>query len=236
VEAVPPLLALLDGAADERVRRAADVLRAWNRQMDPEEPGAGLFELFFARWCRTAAEERFPQPMVDLIAGADAGLALALLSDDPHGWFIRRDRREAAVEAFRRTLDDLEARFGPDPSGWTWGRIHTIPLRHVLSGRGDLGRLLDRGGDPVRGSGVTVCNTGYDPNYLAVMGANYRLIVDLATDPPGLWAVDAAGASGEPGSAHYCDQLPEWLAGRHHFIPLDRGSTRREARSQLTLE
>ena len=73
---------------------------------------------------------------------------------------------------------------------WTWGRSHTIALRHALAQRGDLSPLLSRGGQPVRGDGLTVCNTGYDPNWLAVIGANYRLIADLSTNPPSLLAVD----------------------------------------------
>ena len=237
VECVPPLLAALDGLPDApvRVRRAADALRAWNRRMDVGEAGAALFELFFARWCRAVAEARFPPAMVDLMAGADMGLAVALLAGDPNGWFAPGRRDDAIVSAFRRTVEDLTARLGPDVSAWTWGRVHTIPLRHSLSGRGDLGALLDRGGDPVHGSGVTVCNTGYDPNYLAVIGANYRLIADLSADPPGLYAVDAAGESGEPGSPHYGDQLREWLAGRHHFIAMDRAQVEREAGARLTL-
>jgi penicillin amidase len=169
------------------------------------------------------------------VAGALSGLALALLTEDRSGWFIRRDRRETVVDAFRLALEDLEARCGPDMTQWTWGRVHTITLRHFLSGRGDLSTLLDRGGDPVRGSGVTVCNTGYDPNYLAAMGANYRLIADMSAQTPGLWAVDSAGASGDPASAHYCDQLPEWLAGRHHYIPLERADAERDRTSTLVL-
>jgi len=235
VECVPPLLTLLEGIPDERIRRAADALRGWNRRMDVEEVGAALFESFFARWCRALAEARFPPTVVDLMASANMGLAVALLTDDPHEWFARGPRHDAAVAALRGAIDDLEARFGPNMAAWTWGRVHTIPLRHFLSGRGDLGLLLDRGGDPVHGSGVTVCNTGYDPNYLAVIGANYRLIADLSADPPGLYAVDAAGESGEPGSPHYCSQLPEWLAGRHHFIAMDRASLEREAHVLLTL-
>jgi len=235
VEGVPPLLSLLEATPDERIRRAADVLRAWNRRMDVEEVGATLFESFFARWCRAVAEMRFPPTMVDLMASADMGLAVALLAEDPYEWFAGGSRRDAAVAALRGAIDDLETRFGADMSAWTWGRMHTIPLRHFLSGRGELGSLLDRGGDPVRGSGVTVCNTGYDPNYLAVLGANYRLIADLSADPPGLYAVDAGGESGEPGSAHYCSQLPEWLAGRHHFIVMDRTSLEREANALLAL-
>jgi penicillin amidase len=235
VEAVPPLLAALEDASEARVRRAAEALWAWNRRMEPDEAGAALFELFFAVWCQTVAAERFPPDVVDLIAGAIGGLANALLAGDPWGWFARGGRDAAIIEAFRRTLDDLEARLGPDMSTWTWGRVHRITLRHFLSGRGDLAQLLDRWDEPVRGSGVTVCNTGYDPNYLAAMGANYRLIGDLGATSPGLWATDSAGTSGDPGSPHYCDQLPEWLAGRHHFIPLDRADVEREAASRLAL-
>ncbi|MGQ0548769.1 MAG: penicillin acylase family protein, partial [Armatimonadota bacterium] len=236
VEAVPPLLSLLARATGERLRQAADSLRAWNRRMDVEEVGGTLFETFFTRWCQTVAEERFPQSATSLIAGAIGGLALALLAEDPHGWFVRRNREDAVVEAFRRTLDDLEERLGADMSTWSWGRAHTIPLRHALSGRGDLAQLLDRGGDPVHGSGVTVCNTGYDPNYMAALGANYRLIVDLNSSPPALMEVDAAGTSGHPGSPHYCNQLPTWLAGRHHLITLDRAHIEQNAASQLVLK
>ena len=52
-----------------------------------------------------------------------------------------------------------------------------------------------------------------DPNYAANMGANYRIVADLAPDSPDLYSIDAAGQSGHPGSEHYCDQLPDWLAG-----------------------
>jgi penicillin amidase len=236
VEAVPPLLTVLEGVADGRLRAAAEALRSWNRRMDPDETGAAIFELFFTQWCLAVAEERFAPDAAPAIAGAIGGLALSLLAGDPTGWFARRDRRAAIVGAFGRTVEVLEARLGPDPSGWTWARVHSIVLRHVLSGRGALGELLDRGGVPVRGSGVTVCNTGYDPNYMASIGANYRLIADLSASPPGLWAIDAAGASGDPGSPHYCDQLPEWLAGRHHYLPLDRAAVEREAVDRLTLD
>jgi penicillin amidase len=109
-----------------------------------------------------------------------------------------------------------------------------IQLRHVLSGRGELGQLLDRGGLPVKGDGITVCNTGYDPNYLAPMGANYRMIADLASSPPGLWVVDAQGQSGHPGSPHYGDQLVEWISGR--YLSLDRGEVARTIGATLKLD
>ena len=107
----------------------------------------------------------------------------------------------------------LETQLGTDMDRWTWGRLHHIHLHHPLTYIKALGELLDRGGNPVGGSGVTVCNTGMDPNYAANMGANYRIVAELEPDAPDLYSIDAAGQSGHPGSKHYCDQLPDWLVG-----------------------
>jgi penicillin amidase len=96
--------------------------------------------------------------------------------------------------------------------------LHRLPLKHVLSNRGDLGQLLNHGGGPVSGDMTTVCNTGSDPNWLATTGAGYRLIADLATNC--LLAVDAQSQSGHPGSPHYSDQLAAWNAGEYHVLPL----------------
>jgi penicillin G amidase len=211
-------------------------LEAWDCRMEPDRTGAAIFTVFFQRFCRAVVDERFQPEAAELLAGAAAGLASALLAEDRVGWFAEGRRDAALARAFLETAEELTGRLGPDPASWTWGRLHQIQLRHVLSGRGDLGQILDRGGVPVRGDGVTVCNTGYDPNYMAPMGANYRLIADLASSPPALWAVDAQGQSGHPGSAHYGDQLAEWLGARYHYLPLDRGEVAKLTVATLRFE
>ena len=220
VEAVPPLVRELIAEIDERILRAAAILESWDRRMEVEAVGASLFETFFRFWSEEVARERFPAELAGLMGGALGGLALGLLSEDKHGWYAHGNRHDAIIRAFNQTLDDHTKRLGPDLAHWTWGHTHTIALRHTLSSRGELGQLLNRGGLPVRGSGVTVCNTGYDPNYMAALGANFRLIVDLSTTPPSLQAVDAAGQSGNPGSPNYGDQLSDWIGGQYHTITL----------------
>jgi penicillin amidase len=239
LEAVPRLRETLAGipvTGSPRVAEALRHLEAWDGRMEVDRVGAAIFEAFFHRFCRAVADERFPPDQAELVAGAIAGLATELLGEDKLGWFTRRTREAVVLAAFEATLEDLASRLGPDAAGWTWGRLHQIRLQHVLSTRGELGQLLDRGGLPVKGNGVTVCNTGYDPNYLAPLGANYRLIADLATSPPGLWAVDAQGQSGHPGSPHYGDQLAEWIAGRYHYLSLDRAEAAKTAVHTLRLE
>jgi penicillin amidase len=222
VRCAPALAAVLETRTDARVREAAKHLRGWDGRMDPDRAGATLFEVFFSHWVRLVTAERFPTEIAPFLAGGCNRLAAALLAgEDNAGWFAA-GRREAAIqEAMAATLERLSGRLGPDMSQWTWGRLHTLPFRHYLSGRGDLDQLLDHGGVPVPGNAHTVCNTGLGSQYEARSGAGYRLIADLSATPPGLWAVDGQSQSGHPGSAHYDDQLNDWLHGRYHYLPLD---------------
>jgi penicillin amidase len=213
---------LLEREADPRVIEAVSLLRSWDFRMEVDRVGATLFDVFFSYWTKAVVGERFDGETAALMSEGAAGPSAALLLGDVAGWF-GPGRREAAVRAsFHATLDYLAERLGPDMAGWTWGRLHVLPLRHFLSGRGDLGRLLDHGGAAVPGNLITVCSTGSGPSFEARNGAGYRLIADLATEPPTLYAVDAQSQSGHPGSPHYADQLALWCAGRFHALKLDR--------------
>jgi len=236
VECVPRLLKILETHETQARAKAVQFLRSWNFRMEVDSVSATLFEVFFTHWSRAVARERFSGEIVELMAGAIGGLAADLLTEDRVGWFQQRTRNAAVLEAFDAVLEELSSRLGRDPSLWTWGNAHRISLKHVLSGRGDLGKLLDRGGQPVPGNGVTVCNTGYDPNWGAAMGANYRLIADLGVSPSGLRAVDAQGQSGHPGSEHYCDQLSEWMSAHYHYLPLNQHEASLNCRTKLTLK
>src|SRR5262249_10347358 len=147
------------------------------------------------------------------------GLASRLLADDPHGWFPPGQRESTLRRVFAETLTYLIQKFGPNMADWQWGRLHRLPLKHVLASRGDFGQLLNHGGSPVKGDMITVCNTGSGPDWLATSGATYRLIADLSTN--GLWAVDSQSQSGHPGTPHYSDQLQAWATGEYRFLPLD---------------
>ena len=233
-EALPGLLAVILGSEDDRVLEAARYLQGWDHNMAPDSVAASIFEVFFDRWCQRVAAERFDGELAASLAGSCGGLAGRLIYKDSEGWFEGGDREGAIVDALRAALSEIGNRLGDEMSAWAWGNLHKVQLRHVLSGRGDLGALLDRGGLPVGGNGVTVCNTGFDPNWAAPTGANYRLISDLGED--GMWAVESQGQSGHPGSDHYCDQLVEWLEGRYHFLGFGEGNGHEAAESVCLLQ
>jgi penicillin G amidase len=143
-----------------------------------------------------------------------------LLTEDSAGWFAPGLREPTIRMTMESVLTSLRKRLGPDMEQWTWGRVHLLPLRHFLSGRGDLSQLLDHGNQPIKGDYTTVCNAWQNAAGEARAGAGYRLIADLGDEAAGLWAVDAQSQSGHPGSPHYHDQLGDWIAGRFHYLPL----------------
>ena len=240
---MPALLPILEGG-DARAEAAAALLRAWDCRMDTDSAAAAIFEAFQYQWDQAVADERFAADAAALAAGDSAAfvaggigsLALRLLAADDVGWFASERARDAAVRsAMGRSLDQLTERLGDDMATWAWGRLHTLPLRHLLSDRGDLGQLLDRGGEPVQGSGFVVSNTGSSPDFSSVSGANYRLLVDLAEAPAQMWSLDAAGPSGQPGSPHYANQFGDWRKGRYHRTYLERRDVQASIRTTLSL-
>ena len=244
VEAVPALVRILD-SGDQRLQAAASALRAWDCRMNTESVGAAIFEAFQHQWDEAVAAERFSTDAAALAAGDPAAfvaggigsLSLRLLADDDVGWFASADERDAALRsAMTRTLDQLAERLGSDMSTWSWGRLHTLQLRHLLSGRGDLGQLLDRAGEPLSGNGLVVANTGSAPDFGSHSGANYRLLVDFSETPAQMWSLDAAGPSGQPGSPHYANQFGDWLAGRYQRICLERDDVKPTINATRTLQ
>lgn len=244
VDATPALVRILDGG-DARLRSAAAALRAWDRRMETESAAAAIFEAFQFQWDEAVAAERFSADASALavgdpaafVAGGIGSLSLRLLADDDVGWFEAPEARDAAVRAaMGRALDELAERLGDDMSTWRWGRLHRLPLQHLLSGRGDLGQLMDRGGDAVSGNGLVVSNTGSTPDFVSRSGANYRLLVDLAEAPAQMWSLDAAGPSGQPGSPHYANQTGDWMKGRYQRIGLGRDDVRPTIRNTLRIQ
>jgi penicillin G amidase len=221
-QCVPSLLNVLKSSDDQRILAAGKLLEKWDFDVTADSVPATLFNVFYSKWCKAVAAERFDGISAELMAQGVQSCASRLLAADPAGWFQKQDRQSRILETFAATLDELTNKLGPDMAAWHWGRLHRLPLKHVLSSRGELGQLLDHGGEPVRGDMVTVCNTGSAADFTAASGAGYRLIADFSAAIPTLLAIDGQSQSGHPGSPHYRDQFSDWNSGRYHEIPLTR--------------
>jgi len=233
ITCVPPLLKALSQLSDPQIQSATSHLKNWDGRVEPDLVAPTIFNVFYTFWAKAVADARFPAATAELLSRQAEGIASRLLADDPHGWFASGQRAAAIERAFQQAIVCLTERFGADTSQWQWSKLHRLPLKHVLGNRGDIGELLNHGNVPVKGDMTTVCNTGNDANWLATTGAGYRLIADLSNNV--LMAVDGQSQSGNPGTAHYRDQLDDWLNGRYHALPLDRSEASKLAVEKLQL-
>ncbi|MBM80000.1 MAG: hypothetical protein CMJ78_05335 [Planctomycetaceae bacterium] len=221
LRAVTCLLSLIKHmqlSGNERLQEAAELLKQWDGRTEPESAGPTIFNVFFTHWAAVVAEERFEGATAEFLTKATEGIASRLIADDPAGWFANDDRQEKLIHTMTNTINYLSDRFGSDMRQWTWSQLHKMPLKHVISGRGELSQLLDHGGTAVSGDYGTVCNTGSGVDWIAASGAGFRMIADLSTDA--LSTIDGQSQSGNPGCDHYSDELQSWINGRYGELSL----------------
>jgi penicillin G amidase len=133
-----------------------------------------------------------------------------------------RGKRVLAVVpvALARAWAEAVGHGGPDPSLWRWEDAHAAVRVHPLEGRG-AGALASV---PMGGDADTIQASSWSWTVgrpFTVSGLSvYRQVVDLA-NPSSASYVIPGGASGDPSSPHFADQLAEWAA--HRRIPMGRG-------------
>jgi len=229
---LPDVVALFAPVADGTTRPLVEMLRRWDGESRVDSPGAAVYQVLAFRWAQAVVRERVPDlALADYLANWCMGLGTLLLTGDPLGWFAPGRREAVAREVLTAARAELAGAMGPDPAGWTWGGIHQLPLRHPLSGRGDLGALLDKAPVPVPGDLATLNNSGFDATrdgrgWIATSGAGFRLEVDLGEEPAAAWTITGESQSALPGSPHHDDQRADFVACRVHRLPLDRDAVR----------
>jgi penicillin amidase len=213
---------------DPRARQAACLLLAWDCAMLADSAPAALYHLFYQELLQACFRPVMEEQVPGLFARYFSLLHLAVPAAD--GALLRGDSAwfpaglGATVErCLAAAWDRAMARLGADPTGWKWGRLHTLTLWHGM-GRGRrfssraLAWLLDlnRGPYPRPGDGMTVNLAAFpltEPFAIGV-GPSYRQIVDLGSPDKSQWII-AGGTSGDPRSPHYADQVEAWLSGTY---------------------
>jgi penicillin G amidase len=217
---------ILDTApADAASRDALARLSAWNRDMDPDSPGAAIYAAWFVELARMPEDElavrNLPRRRTRSRFLVNALRASSAWCDD-----VSTPRVETCADFKTSSLRDavafLRRRLGADASRWRWRDLHRARMAHdVFAGVPLLRRLFDleagHGGD---GSTVDVGSFSQDGAFAMTEGASYRQVVDLA-DPWRARFVTTTGQSGNVFDRRYRDLLPLWGAGES--FPLEAG-------------
>jgi penicillin amidase len=212
----------------QREVTALERLRSWDGNLDVDSVPGTIYQAFTLRLARefvravirdrdladrylnrstTAFLDHITSPwrwqshLMDMWAEGDSEL-------------IGRPWEELALDALRGALDDLTDRLGPEMDTWRWGRVHRVEFPHSLAdGNPVFAKLFSRGA-AIGGNQETVAQTSFDPNdpFDSVVAPGWRMVADVANPERSRWQI-STGQSGQPGSPHYDDLFPRWLAG-----------------------
>jgi penicillin amidase len=213
----------------QREMSAIERLRSWDGVLGPDSIAGSIYQAFLLRLAREVARAAIGDR--DLgerwLDRADNGFVphvtspwrwhshLLALWEEGDEELIGRPWDELVLDALSAALDDLGDRFGPDPEGWRWGRIHEMEFPHPLGEANPvLRRLLNRRLQ-AGGAQETVSQIAYDPNdpYRAVWAPSWRMVADPTAPERSRWQM-FTGQSGHPASPHYDDLQADWLEGR----------------------
>jgi penicillin amidase len=215
---VPQFLAsaeatLADGPGDERLRQAAGLLGEWDRQYQPDNQRAVLFELAMREASRRLFDELIPPGDTGAAARplpVSSQIVLGLMRDPESTWWDdrrtpeREGRDRILAASLRAAYDSAVANFGlPGDGGWEWGKVWPTDIWHLLR-MASLSAL----NLPVRGGPETIAPAGRHGSH----GPSWRMVVELGDEVVAMGTYPG-GQSGNPASELYRNRVAGWTRG-----------------------
>ncbi len=220
-------------ATDDRLHKAADILRSWDGKLTVDSPAASL-----VTQARAALWPLILEPKVGGLAHqyrwAESNFAEEeIIMHGNTDWLPSNYKNWDAVltEAVRRGMDKTkEHPAAPgDVSQWTYGSWHVLDIEHPLSAMLPfLGRIAGTGAQPLSGDTTTVKQVG------RAFGPSQRFTMDWS-NVDGSSENIVLGESGNPLSDYFRDQWNDYYGGTTFAFPFSPSAVAAQARHTLRL-
>ena len=231
-------------------------LRSWDRTLGPESIGAAIYSVLFYRLLENTFRDDLGDS-TDLFLGTGLTqltplnafvthsrvILTNLMSNSESPWFdnVSTPEKETLAHMLEKSLKEtaafLKKSLGNDPSGWRWGRLHMMVIKHPLGEVRPLDKIFNLGPYETGGHFFTVWQStlmpGMDFGYAGWTASN-RHIYDLQDWDRCLGSI-VPGQSGMLGSPHYSDQMKPWLDVKQHPLYFSRAKVEAEAKKRLML-
>ena len=225
---------------------AVKLLSTWDYRQPSDSAPAAYFNVFWKNLLIDTFGDEIPKDYWP--DGGDRWFTVVRnLWDDPtNTWWddvATKDKVETrddiVVRALNEATTELSGLQGSDPSGWSWGRLHTLTVTNQTLGKSGIGpieRLFNRGPVTTSGGGSVVNATGWTPadGYAVDWIPSMRMVLDFSDLDKSTW-VNLTGASGHAYNAHYVDQLDAWQTGGSFPFPFSAAAVQAAAKAHLVL-
>ena len=145
-------------------------------------------------------------------------------------------RADIALKSFADAWASLVKDFGPDPSNWTWDKVHTIEHGHPIGQVASLRKYFNVGPYPIHGTREVINNMSfpYDSTgfYKVSSGPSTRRIIDFS-DVENSISILPTGQSGNPFSKYYKDQAEMYVRGEFRKMMMNKEEIIKNTSSRL---
>ncbi|MGA2295919.1 MAG: penicillin acylase family protein [FCB group bacterium] len=228
-----PILDKYSGYLNNMDKQALNKLKKWDYQMSSNMASPAIVNAFIERLVyNTFADEMGDRLYNEFIqiSSIPQRRIIELLADSTSSvWFdnIKTQRYELkeniVIESFKDAIQNLIKLYNnEDINSWKYSKIHTLKLNHILSSDNLLKPTLSLGPFEVAGNNSTIQNTEW--NFLSPfdvkLGASVRFIADMSEDF--IYTSLPGGASGDPFSDNWSNQIQLWLNGGYVSLPVGK--------------
>jgi len=230
--------------SDPWVAQGQQVLRAWDQRSGTDSAGAAYFNVVVRDLLRKTFDDQLPGT-VQPSAGDTWYAVLAGLMDKPddpwwddvHTKGVKETRDDIVTSALYQARKDITVLQSRDTSGWSWGRLHRIALKHQTFGDvGLIDRLFNRGDYPAPGGPAVVNAMSFDDRdgFAVTNGPTMRMLINWADIDDSRW-INQSGNSGHAYARNYDDQLPLWATNQTLPFRYTRAAVLEDSTSTLIL-
>jgi penicillin G amidase len=207
-EMVPILLEAIPSSPEK------DLLTAWDYRMEINSPAATIWWTFWQSYLAATFDSYWHSRGVK-VARSEVNDALGqdleawTLGDQNNAAFKYGGSSNTALDvmrlAFTSTVSNLTKQLGPDPSTWTWGKVHQRVIENLAQVTG-----LNYGPRPDGGDANTPLAA---PDFPSTHGPSWRMVVDWGAHT--FDGIYPGGQSENPASDWYADRVNKWFDGNY---------------------
>lgn len=214
---------------DEKI--LLEVLKKWNHTYEDTSKAATIFDNWYQTIEKNLWSQQFNIDSAKMRFPNRDKTVNILLDSVTIPWLHNNTKTKQNSKislignSFQISVQELKKRYGSFGKGWEWGTVNKRNVVHLAGMNG-----LESKEFTINGSGRTI-NAIKQKS-----GPSWRMVVALG-DIPTAYGILPGGASGNPGSKFYDNQLQNWVDGtlKKLLFMIDENTENPQIKSKLTL-
>ena len=216
--------------ADERLKKAAELLRDWDGRLTTDSAAASLVtQTRYALWPLILEPKLGKEIAAEYRWGENNFAEEEIIMHASPDWLPLgyKNWDELLTDAVRKGMKDGNA--PSDVARWSYGSWHVVDIEHPLAVFLPLlGRVAGTGEQPLSGDTTTVKQVG------RAFGPSQRFTMDWSSIDGSTENI-VLGESGNPYSPYFRDQWNDWYGGTTFALPYSSTTVAAQTRHTLRL-